>query len=191
MGPMKQLALVLFIVIFSHSLVLSAGAAPAPTPKTGETTSYAARDDGALQPGVAWPAPRFVDNANGSVTDNLTGLTWLKDANCFGSQTWDNALAKANTLASGACSLGDGSEAGDWHLPNKNELWSLVDYGHSSPSLPAGHPFTSVQSSYYWSGSTYADSTNFAWFVNMYYRDAARQRGERSLEWPSRCWFCA
>ncbi len=166
---MKRLALVLFIVIFSYSIVLNAGAAPAPTPKTGQTTSYAGWDDGALQPGVAWPAPRFVDNTNGSVTDNLTGLTWLKDANCFGSQTWNNALAKANTLASGACSLNDRSEAGDWRLPNKNELWSLVDYGHAFPSLPTGHPFTSVQSSFYWSGSTYAYITDIAWGVFMNY----------------------
>src|SRR5688572_9348695 len=29
-------------------------AAPAPVPRTGQTTSYAAGDDGALQKGVAW-----------------------------------------------------------------------------------------------------------------------------------------
>ena len=35
---------------------------PARVPKTGQTTSYAAGDDGALQKGVAWPSPRFTDN---------------------------------------------------------------------------------------------------------------------------------
>ena len=36
---------------------------PAMVPKTGQTTSYGAGDDGALKKGVAWPNPRFTDNA--------------------------------------------------------------------------------------------------------------------------------
>ena len=51
--------------------------------------------DGQLRPGVAWPNPRFTDNNNGTVTDNLTGLMWLKDANCFGLRTWAQALSDA------------------------------------------------------------------------------------------------
>ena len=53
----------------------------APVEKTGQTTSCAAGDDGALKKGVAWPSPRFTDNADGTVSDNLTGLIWLKQAN--------------------------------------------------------------------------------------------------------------
>ena len=30
------------------------------------------------------PSPRFTDNNDGTVTDNLTGLVWLKNANLFG-----------------------------------------------------------------------------------------------------------
>jgi hypothetical protein len=168
---MKINITVLFVLIFSYiffqySFPIAFAAATAPPPKTGQTTSYAARDDGALQPGVAWPSPRFIDNANGSVVDNLTGLIWLKNANCFSSQTWDNALVQAKTLATGACSLTDGSIAGDWHLPNRNELWSLLDYERINPSLPAGHPFTSVQS-LYWTGSSVNTYTNTAFYVQM------------------------
>ena len=119
----------------------------APVPKTGQTTSYGTRDDGALQKGVAWPTPRFTDNGNGTVTDNLTGLIWTKNANAFGQRTWAEALSDANGLASGSAGLTDGSKAGDWRLPNVRELQSLVDYGRSNPALPAGHPFTNVQSS--------------------------------------------
>ena len=50
-------------------------------PQTGQTDYYAAGDDGALQKGVPWPTPRFTDNGNGTVTDNLTHLIWLKNAN--------------------------------------------------------------------------------------------------------------
>ena len=47
-------------------------------PKTGQKTSYATGDDGALRKGVSWASPRFTDNGDGTVTDNLTGLVWLK-----------------------------------------------------------------------------------------------------------------
>ncbi|HIJ84657.1 MAG TPA: DUF1566 domain-containing protein [Magnetococcales bacterium] len=138
-------------------------------PRTGQTTSYVAGDDGALQKGGAWPNPRFTDNTNGTITDNLTGLIWLKNANCFiNTQTWINALASANALASGACGLTDGSVVGNWRLPNRFELESLIDYGHSSPALPTGHPFSGVQTGSYWSGSTYASDTSVAWFVAPY-----------------------
>src|SRR6184192_2353013 len=42
------------------------------------------RNDSYLRRGVLWPDPRFTDNGNGSVKDNLTGLIWLKNSNCFG-----------------------------------------------------------------------------------------------------------
>jgi hypothetical protein len=29
----------------------------------------------------AWPNPRFIDNGNGTVTDNLTTMVWAEDAN--------------------------------------------------------------------------------------------------------------
>jgi hypothetical protein len=47
----------------------------APVPQTGQTTSYAAGDDGAIQAGVPWPSPRFTDHGNGTVRDNLTGFS--------------------------------------------------------------------------------------------------------------------
>ncbi|UCE55232.1 MAG: hypothetical protein JSV31_07260 [Desulfobacterales bacterium] len=54
----------------------------APVAKTGQTDSYADCDDGDLEKGIVWPVPRFTDNEDGTVTDNLTGLVWLKNANC-------------------------------------------------------------------------------------------------------------
>jgi hypothetical protein len=94
----------------------------APVPKTGQTATYGTRDDGALQKGVAWPAPRFTDNNNGTVTDNLTGLIWTKNANAFGTKTWNEALNHANNLESGDAGLTDGSQAGDWRLPNRRDI---------------------------------------------------------------------
>ena len=135
--------------------------------KTGQTTSHATGDDGDLERGVAWPVPRFTDNDDGTVTDNLTGLIWLKNANCFGSRTWSQALSDCNGLTSGSCGLSDGSSAGDWRLPNIRELPSLVDYGGYNPALPSGYPFDGVQSAYYWSSSTSASYPSYAWGVYM------------------------
>ena len=137
-------------------------------PKTGQITSFAAGDDGALQKGVAWPSPRFTDHSNGTVTDSLTGLIWVKNANCFSTQTWANALTAANTLASGSCGLTDGSAAGAWRLPNVREMLSLIDYGQYTPALPSGHPFTGVQSDDYWTSTTYAEYASYAWGVYLY-----------------------
>ena len=162
---MKRYTIILLCLVLM--LPGLAAAATLQLPKTGQTTSYAAGDDGAHEKGTAWPNPRFTDNANGTVTDNLTGLIWLKNANCFGTQTWAAALTSANGLASLACGLTDGSSAGDWRLPNRKELQSLVDRSTVNPALPSGHPFTAVQANVYWSSSTYAGDATVAWFVSM------------------------
>jgi len=141
-------------------------------PLTGQTSSYALGDDGDIQSGVTWPSPRFTDNNDGTVTDSLTGLIWLKHADCFGLLQWPNALASAGGLADGACGLTDGSAAGDWRLPNRMELESIIDLSQSNPVMSPGHPFHNVQSADYWSSSTRANLTYTAWYVNMYYGSA-------------------
>lgn len=108
------------------------------------------------------------------MTDNLTGLIWLKNANCFGEQTWADALNDCNNLKDGSCGLTDNSIAGDWRLPNVKELQSLIHYGVHDPALPdtsgmgkwsEGDPFTGVlcgvtncADGYYWSSNTAAGS---------------------------------
>jgi hypothetical protein len=180
--------------------------------KTGQTASYGTGDDGTYQMGcLPAVAPSygfsfggynrtsftcsagFTDNGDGTVTDNLTGLIWLKDASCSdlagtdtaGMGNWTTALSAANDLISGTCGLTDGSSAGDWRLPNINELRSLFDPGLSSPYLPAGHPFTGVQSDLYWSSST--DAIADACYVglsNGYVDYAIKSYG--AYVWPVR-----
>lgn len=143
----------------------------ASVPKTGQTVSYVTNgteDDGALQKGEVWPTPRFTDNGNGTVTDNLTGLIWMKNANAFGGQIWADALSDAKNLQAGYSGLVDGSKPGDWRLPNIRELQSLIDYGSAGPALPAGNPFTGVpQLSVYWSSTTDAGDITKAWYVHF------------------------
>jgi hypothetical protein len=140
------------------------------------TTGIGPGQDGDLKKGVAWPNPRFTDS-NGTVTDNLTGLIWLKDANCtnffsgditgLNNRSWANALTAANLLASGRCGLTDGSTTGQWRLPNRRELFSLIDDNNFNPAFPTVHPFTGVQSNGYWSSTSYAGSPGYAWLVYL------------------------
>lgn len=137
---------------------------------SGQTASYAAGDDGVLKAGTAWPAARFVDNQDGTVTDTLTGLVWLRTAGCFSPTQWADAVAKVNQLTSGSCGLSDGSKVGDWRMPNVVELESVIDASASSPALPAGHPFTNVSQGIYWTSTSYygglVGSPN-AWAIRM------------------------
>lgn len=144
--------------------------------QTGQTTSYAPGDDGDLQKGTPLPNPRFRDNGDGTVTDLLTDLIWLKNANCFGERTWTEALDDCNILTDGQCGLSDSSAAGEWRLPNVKELQSLITLSFLSPVLSdaagtgpwtEGDPFTSVQVNYYWSATTYTGQTDKAWIVSM------------------------
>ncbi len=104
------------------------------------------------------------------MTDNLTGLIWLKNANCFGNKTWANALSDCNGLSSGFCGLTDDSVAGDWRFPNVKEYLSMIYLvglsNMPTPGLPSDHPFTDVQGDY-WSSSTDNLNSSDAWLVSM------------------------
>ena len=84
----------------------------------------------ALQQGASPPCfdntNRYVDCGNGTVTDTVTGLIWLADADCFGAQLYANAIDAAAALSNGNCSLSDGSFAGDWRLPTIEEWETTV-----------------------------------------------------------------
>ena len=152
---------------------------PANIQKTGQTLNYYAGDDGALQKGVTWPDPRFTDNADGTITDNLTGLVWLKDANCFGYQSWDTLFSKIadfnNNPGNYTCNSYSKSYH-DWRVPNKVELLSLMDYSNINPSLQADHPFVNVQVCpqwtvqdihFYWSSSSlFYETRGYPWIVD-------------------------
>jgi hypothetical protein len=130
-------------------------------PKTGQTVSYAAGDDGELESGRPWPAPRFKDNANGTVTDLMTGLIWTKNADQAKEPLeWEEALSRCS-----ACREG---EYGDWRLPNRKEFESLLDLGQYGPALPTDHPFANVQSDYYWTSTTPANSEDHGWVIHFY-----------------------
>jgi len=108
-------------------------------------------------------SPSYTDNGD-TVTDNITGLEWVKDATstgCFsGSKMpWEVALSScANLVYAGH---------DDWRLPNVKELMSIVDYGSSSPAINEP-PFANTKlDNYYWTSTTYVPGGSVAWLVSF------------------------
>ena len=148
---------------------------PSPVAKTGQTECWGSSgtpiscagtgQDGEYQSGASVD-PRFTDNGDGTVTDNLTGLIWLQYAGCGPKGQWGAALNFANQLSDGSCGLSDGSVAGDWRLPNIREIQSLINFGANGPALPSGHPFQVVQlTDFYWSSTTHQGNPMAAWVL--------------------------
>lgn len=164
-------------------------ASPIELPRTGQAISYSPGDSGALHIGRAWPAPRFTDNRNGTIRDNLTGLIWSGDANPLagrysgGTTVWQQALDEINRLNAESY-LG----YNDWRLPNINELSSLVHLGEQAQhSWLSSNGFTGVADTYYWSGSSVIRAGSQAWTQNMTEGAAgALPKSGLALVWPVR-----
>jgi hypothetical protein len=135
------------------------------------------KQDGETRKGVAWPGTRFTDNSNGTVTDNLTGLIWLKDITCLGMRNLNEATAQVAVLANATCGLTDGSTAGTWRLPNAQELKSLVDINYYGPALTPGHPFILLSGDYsqslLWSSTPFPGGSGYYVAVRLYTGDVS------------------
>jgi hypothetical protein len=119
----------------------------------------------------AIPISRFIDNNDGTVTDTLTTLIWLKNTNCFGMLDWKSTSHAVASLKDGDCGpnpdliLSDGSSAGNWRLPSMRELCTLIDYSRRDPAFPVDHKFSAVPTGYHWSATTLDSHSGMAWIV--------------------------
>ncbi|MBF0614930.1 MAG: DUF1566 domain-containing protein [Magnetococcales bacterium] len=112
----------------------------------------------------------------------------MKNADCWGGLSWDEALTKISDLNVGAatCDGYTGTDR-DWRLPNRFELQSLIDYSRGNPALPASHPFSGVQSNYYWLSTTWAGSTGSAWIIHLEDgHGSSRDKTYTNYVWPVR-----
>jgi hypothetical protein len=187
------LLLVELVFIYASAPLLAHAAGEIALPRTGQKKCYdslgaeivcaGSGQDGDFQKGIAWPAPRFTVNAAGTVTDNLTGLTWLQDANCMktrypsvnssGVVYWSGALDFIDGINQGTYS-DCGAGASDWRLPNVNELQSIMHAGYAE-ELCAGTPcqylknwletqgylnVQAVDTNSYWTSTTYTETVD-------------------------------
>lgn len=102
----------------------------------------------------------FVDNGNETITDNATGLTWMKSDSSEG-KNWEEALNYCENLSLAGAS--------DWRLPNTKELQGIVDYSRSpqTTNSAAINPIFNISSildpngatnyPFFWTGTTHLD----------------------------------
>ena len=152
------------------------------TPATNRTNGSNGKDGASTR--VAGPcgdkSKRYIDCGNGTVTDTVTGLIWLKQSNCLPTADWEAAKKAAAGLKDGDCMLTDGSSPGDWRLPTQAEweatMKNALALGCTGPTLTndegtacitAGpSSFTAVESDYYWS-STAVEGNARSWFGDL------------------------
>jgi hypothetical protein len=166
---------------------------PANVWQTGQTTGFHQGDDGYLQVGVIIPSPRFIDNSDGTVTDRLTGLMWLKDVSCLGSVNWATAFEQLNDLNENPANYSSICEEytathDDWRLPNRKEQFSLIDRSQEQPALELGHPFVDMHSfSAYWSSTTNVALTGSAHYTEFWFgNQSSAVKTGGLLCWPVR-----
>lgn len=134
--------------------------------------------DGMSRTGVAWPAPRFTitycDNtgpcmdqtsdcdANSStdiVTDNLTGLVWVRNVGST-LRAWQDSITHAENMS--LCGHSD------WRMPNLNEMQSLYNNGVDRTDMwLQEHGFALVPFGDYQTSTMYAPNPARIWTVNI------------------------
>jgi hypothetical protein len=124
-------------------------------PDTGQTTHYT--QTFGEDADFAGYGPAYLDNGDGTVTDQRTGLIWQKIG---GDQAmpWEEALKYCNGLNLAGQS--------DWRLPNIKELRSISDDHKVQPSLDQVF-FRKAQAALYWSSTTECNQPRRAWFVDF------------------------
>jgi hypothetical protein len=146
--------------------------------RTGQTTSQYPGDDGDLRAGAPWPADRFDNHADGTVSDTLTGLMWLRDANVAatighdpngtgdGSMEWTAALDLVAGINDGTYTIP--APYDDWRMPNVNELESLANWGEDDVAAwLTAQGFSNVEPEYYWSSTTDVYQGDKSWCIDM------------------------
>ncbi|HTF43632.1 MAG TPA: DUF1566 domain-containing protein [Terriglobales bacterium] len=138
--------------------------------------------------------PRFVDNGDGTVTDNTTGLMWEKKSaagtgdvhdvsNLYAwnrndttfdpnGELYSRFLQQLNGLDSaGGISGGTACFAGrcDWRIPEISELRSILSAPYPTcASAPCIDPiFIPAQPDKHWSSSSEAGANSSAWYVDF------------------------
>lgn len=142
-------------------------------------------------PPTACDGPRFLDNSDGTVTDQLTGLQWEKKTDDGSVHDKDNRYSWSTAPDEGEAPDGtaytdflatlndsSGCFAGrcDWRLPTIYELQTIVppsvcttapciDQSVFGPTGSGGGPFDYTL--LYWSSTSVIDTPSYAWIVSF------------------------
>ncbi|WP_051309697.1 Lcl C-terminal domain-containing protein [Desulfogranum japonicum] len=109
-----------------------------------------------------WPEPRFERLSQDIVRDRATQLIWPRNAllteyplNWKESLEWIQEINSQHLF-----------ERNDWRLPNRRELRSLIDHSKKKPALPDSHVFHNIALGWYWTSTTAAMNTRYAWYLH-------------------------
>jgi hypothetical protein len=107
-------------------------------PRTGYKTTRCVRAD---DNGVYF-LPKFTDNGDGTVTDQVTNLTWLQTDDGV-KRDWQASIQHCETLVHRGYN--------DWKLPSNKELSSTVDLRKQRPAVDTSIFPDTDYTAYYWS----------------------------------------
>ena len=161
--------------------------------QTGQTSCYdtagaaidcaATGQDGETQSGATHS---FVDNGDGTITDQVTGLMWEKHSSDGSLHDAANTYSFADAVAVKIAALNSEPFAGhaDWRLPNRNELATLINFGTLSPATypefkttcDPGCTVTDCNctgTTVYWTSTSHHNTPDYAWYVNFSQGDFA------------------
>jgi uncharacterized protein DUF1566 len=150
---------------FGLALAACSSSSNAPLPKDGGDAAVAEVGDAstAVCNGFVMPNPptaglpnpaSYAANADGTITEKVSGLTW--EATVDGtSYTQDDAAAHC------------AAKGGDWRLPTRLELTSLVDYTIASPGPTINAIFANTPPVVYWTQTLYHNNNGDAWSVGF------------------------
>ena len=117
------------------------------------------------------PTERFVDNADGTVTDTLTDLVWkkcaegLSGADCSEGEPLEENWAEALLHLAEVNKKGD-SGYKDWRMANIRELSTIVEYQCVYPAVNS-EVFPNTPSIQIWTSSPYHFYTHYSWHVDF------------------------
>lgn len=121
-------------------------------PDTGQeikyTTTFGEDADYVINP------PSFTDNGDGTIKDNVTGLTWQKGDG--GEMTWEMATDYCENLSLANI---------EWRLPDPYESFGILDHSLLNPAVDQNY-FTKTKAEYWWSNTERVDDATKAWATN-------------------------
>lgn len=127
---------------------------------------------------------RFVDNGDGTVTDHLLKVMWVRRPHTDlpdkskGEMNWEEAWKYCQALSYAGYS--------DWNLPTAREIASIIDFERINPAIDTSI-FPDIKSSWYWTKTQYPGDKNCYRCAGLYGGNVGYyHEGNTLYVWPVR-----
>ena len=146
----------------------------------GQTACKNSGQDGEIQSGTPWPAPRFSIDQD-TVTDCASGLVWSKNAGLSDFPlSWQEAFDFVADLNQEKFAGRD-----NWRLPRRCELFLLVSHTDINPAIVHADLFENIFNGYYWTSDACARLPAQAWNIHAGGGRVVRgMKHQSAMVWP-------